>query len=128
MILTGAPERPVRIDCDDMHLSADQMEVFNGHQVVATGNVLFESQTNRIAAERLEFDTKTRTGMFYNASGIDQHRPNACDRSMFGTQEPDAMFRGDEIHKLGPEHTRSSAAPSRPACSRRRAGRWSPAR
>ena len=52
MILTGAPDRPVRIDCDDMHLSADQMEVFNGHQVVATGNVLFESETNRIASER----------------------------------------------------------------------------
>jgi LPS-assembly protein len=25
------------------------------------------------------------------------------DRSMFGTQEPDAMFRGREIHKLGPK-------------------------
>ncbi len=48
MILTGSPERPVRIDCEDMHLSGDQMEVFNGHQVVATGNVLFESATNRI--------------------------------------------------------------------------------
>ena len=25
------------------------------------------------------------------------------DRSMFGTQEADAMFRGSEIHKLGPK-------------------------
>ena len=102
MILTGAPDRPVRIDCDDMHLSADQMEVFNGHQVVATGNVLFESETNRIAAERLEFDTKTRTGTFYNAAGT-VSMANRVDRSMFGTQEPDAMFRGEEIHKLGPD-------------------------
>jgi LPS-assembly protein len=102
MILTGAPDRPVRIDCDDMHLSADQMEVFNGHQVVATGNVLFESETNRIAADRLEFDTTTRTGTFYNASGT-VSLANRVDRSMFGTQEPDAMFRGDEIHKLGPD-------------------------
>ena len=102
MILTGAPDRPVRIDCDDMHLSADQMEVFDGHQVVATGNVLFESETNRIASERLEFDTKTRTGTFYNASGT-VSMANRVDRSMFGTQEPDAMFRGDEVHKLGPD-------------------------
>jgi LPS-assembly protein len=102
MILTGSPERPVRIDCDDMHLSADQMEVFNGHQVVATGNVLFESDTNRIAADRLEFDTKTRTGTFFNASGT-VSMANRVDRSLFGTQEPDAMFRGDEIHKLGPD-------------------------
>jgi len=26
-----------------------------------------------------------------------------ADRSFFGTQEPDAMFRGDEVHKLGPD-------------------------
>jgi LPS-assembly protein len=102
MILTGAPDRPVRIDCEDMHLSADQMEIFDGHQVVATGNVLFESQTNRIASERLEFDTKTRTGTFFNASGT-VSMANRVDRSMFGTQEPDAMFRGEEVHKLGPD-------------------------
>ncbi len=102
MILTGLPDRPVRIDCDDMHLSADQVEVFDGHQVVATGNVLFESDTNRIASERLEFDTKTRTGTFYNAAGTLSMEGRA-DRSFFGTQEPDAMFRGEEIHKLAPD-------------------------
>ena len=102
MILTGAPDRPVRIDCEDMHLSADQMEVFDGHQVVATGNVLFESATNRVAAERLEFDTKTRTGTFFNAAGT-VNMADRVDRSLFGTQEPDAMFRGEEIHKLGPD-------------------------
>jgi LPS-assembly protein len=102
MILTGAPDRPVRIDCDDMHLSGDQMEVFNGHQVVATGNVLFENATNRIAADRLEFDTTTRTGTFFNAAGT-VSMANRVDRSLFGTQEPDAMFRGEEIHKLGPD-------------------------
>jgi len=102
MILTGVPDRPVRIDCDDMHLSADQIDVFDGHQVVATGNVLFESDTNRIASERLEFDTKTRTGTFYNAAGT-LSMEGRVDRSFFGTQEPDAMFRGEEIHKLGPD-------------------------
>ena len=84
MILTGLPDRPVRIDCDDMHLSADQVEVFDGHQVVATGNVLFESDTNRIASERLEFDTKTRTGTFYNAAGTLSMEGRA-DRSFFGS-------------------------------------------
>jgi LPS-assembly protein len=102
IILTGSPERPVRIDCEDMHLSADQMEVFDGHDVVATGNVLFESETNRVASERLQFDTKTRTGTFFNAAGT-VSIANRVDRSLFGTQEPDAMFRGEEIHKLGPD-------------------------
>src|SRR6478735_2867059 len=102
MILTGTPQRPVRVDCDDMHLTADQMEVFDRHIVVATGNVLFENDTNRIAAERLQFDTKTRTGVFYQAAGsigITQR----VDKSFFGTQEPDARFEGEEIHKLGPD-------------------------
>jgi len=102
MILTGAPDRPVRVDCDDLHLSADQIEVFDGHQVVATGNVLFESDTNRIASERLEFDTRTRTGTFYNAAGTLSMEGRA-DRSFFGTQEAAAMFRGEEVHKLGPD-------------------------
>jgi LPS-assembly protein len=102
MILTGSPERPVRIDCEDLHLSGDQMEVFNGHQVVASGNVLFESATNRIAADRLEFDTRTRTGTFFNAAGT-VNMAERVERSLFGTQEPDAMFRGEEIHKLAPD-------------------------
>jgi LPS-assembly protein len=102
MILTGTPQRPVRVDCDEMHLTADQMEVFDRHIVVATGNVLFEDDTNRIAAERLQFDTKTRTGVFYQAAGSVTIADRA-EKSFFGTQEPDARFEGEEIHKLGPD-------------------------
>ena len=36
----------------------------------ASGNVVFVSSDNRIAAERMEFNTRTRTGTFYIASGI----------------------------------------------------------
>ena len=102
MILTGTPQRPVRVDCEDMHLTADQMEVFDRHIVVATGNVLFENETNRIAAERLQFDTKTRTGVFFQAAGS-IGITERVDKSFFGTQEPDARFEGEEIHKLGPD-------------------------
>ena len=103
MMLSGSPEQPVKIDCDETQLFADKMEIFDGHQVVATGNVLYVSGGNRIAAERLEFDTKTRTGTFFNASGTVSLADRGVDRSMFGTQEPDAYFRGEEIHKLGPD-------------------------
>ena len=34
-------------------------------RVIATGNVVFTSGTSRIAAERLEFNTGTKTGTFY---------------------------------------------------------------
>ena len=105
MLLTGSTADPVQIDCDGMQLMADQMEIFDSHQVVATGNVVYTSEGNRIAAERLEFDTRTRTGTFFNASGT-VSVADRVDKSLFGTQEPDAYFRGEEIQKLGPARYR----------------------
>jgi hypothetical protein len=48
---------------------------------------------------------KTRTGTFYQASGNSMLR-DAPDPGMFGTQEPDAFFWGDEIQKIGPKKYR----------------------
>src|SRR5918992_909646 len=99
---TGTPDLPVRIDCDDAQFFANGIEVFNlEDRLVATGDVLFVSGTNRISAERLEFNTKTKTGTFYNASGTAVIR----DRSQpgpYGSQEPNAYFWGEEIRKTGP--------------------------
>jgi LPS-assembly protein len=102
----------VEIDCGQETLYADEAEIFNDqHRVVATGNVVFTSGDSRIAAERLEFDTKTKTGTFYNAAGSaalqppDQRpeRPGqpVIDRSMWGTQEPDVYFYGEKVAKVG---------------------------
>jgi LPS-assembly protein len=101
LLLGGTPVAPVQIDCDEMQLFAEQVEVFDQHRVVATGNVLFISDNNRIAAERLEFDSKTRTGVFFKAAG-QASLGGRVDRSLFGTQEPDMYFQGEEIHKTGP--------------------------
>jgi LPS-assembly protein len=73
--------------------------------VIAQGDVVFESAGTRISADRMEFNLKTKTGTFYNASGTASMAGRA-DQSMFGTQEPDAYFWGDEIHKLGPKKYR----------------------
>jgi LPS-assembly protein len=102
LLLSGSAERPVQIDCDEMQLFADKMEVFDGHVLVATGNVLYVSQGNRVSAERLEFDTKTKLGAFHQAAGS-ASIANRVDRSLFGTQEPDAYFQGEVIEKLGPD-------------------------
>lgn len=100
-VLDGTPSAPVGIDCDEMQFSADHIESFQSDgRVVATGNVVFVSGTNRIAAERMDFNTKTKTGTFYVAAGTATLREKA-DPGLFGTQEPDLMFRGDEVHKLG---------------------------
>ena len=55
---------------------------------------------NRIWADRMEFNTKTRTGVVLQRA---RHRParrsRSDDRSMFGTQEPDAEFWGERDRK-----------------------------
>ena len=102
----GSRDIPVQIDCKDMQFMADFIETFNDKNLgVAQGNVVFESGGTRISADRMEFNFKTKTGVFYNASGTASMAGRA-DQSMFGNQPPDAYFWGDEIHKLGPKKYR----------------------
>lgn len=105
----------VEIDCGEDALSADQVEIFNDtNTMIATGSVVFTSTENRIAADRLEYNTKTRTGVFYNATGTatlheeKKHRPGqpVPQKSMFGTSEPDVYFYGQKIAKIGREKYR----------------------
>jgi LPS-assembly protein len=97
----------VRIDCNDIQLYADHAEVFrDADRILATGNVVFGSGTSRISAERMDFNFRTKTGTFYVASGIANLENRGIDRSLFGTQEPDAYFWGETIEKLGPKKYR----------------------
>ena len=60
----------VEVICTDETFFADEIEIFNDQdRLIATGNVVFTSGTSRIAADRLDFNTRTKTGTFYNASG-----------------------------------------------------------
>ncbi len=102
-ILDGTANAPVQINCDDVQFFADHMEYFRySGRVTARGNVLFVSNDTRISAERMEFNTTTRTGTFYVAHGTTTLRQKV-DPGLFGGQEPDAYFYGDELHKLGPK-------------------------
>ena len=125
MILTGAPDRPVRIDCDDMHLSADQMEVFDNHRVVATGNVLFESrqQPDRVRAARVRHQDAHR-----HVLQRGRHRrawPTVSTAACSARRSRTPCSGATRSTSSGPIRTRSSTARSPPAFSRRRAGRWS---
>ena len=98
----GSPQQAVRIDCDEMQFFADYMEILRQQDLItAEGHIVFVSGGNRISADRMEFNTKTRTGTFYNARGI-ATIGDRVERSMFGSQEPDAYFWGAELKKLGP--------------------------
>jgi LPS-assembly protein len=103
LVLTGTGALSVRVDCDQTQFYAEFVEVYlDRNHIVATGNVTFVSQNSRISAERMEFDTKTKTGVFYVAHGW-AALGDRVEKSMFGSQEPDAQFTGEEIHKLGPK-------------------------
>jgi LPS-assembly protein len=96
----------VQVSCADMMFFADEMDLYpDKNLLAASGNVVFTSGGNRIGADRMEFDTRTRTGTFYNASGT-ASLGDRVDRSLFGTQEPDAYFYGEKIEKLGPRKYR----------------------
>jgi LPS-assembly protein len=96
--------RNVRVECNEVQLFADEAEVFpDADRMRASGNVVFVSGRNRISADRMEFNTKTKTGTFFVASGIANLENRGIERSLFGTQEPDAYFWGETIEKLGPK-------------------------
>jgi LPS-assembly protein len=84
---------------------ADQVDFFlDTNQLVAVGNVSFTSTEGRINAERIEFNLLDGTATFYDASGI-VTLPDA-NRAEFANQEPDVIFWGNRIDKLGPKKYR----------------------
>src|SRR5688572_23189271 len=80
---------------------ADEAELDTDTGVVtAQGNVVLTNAEGRISAERLEFNTRTQTGTFYQASGIISLGQKA-ERVQFGNQDPDIYFYGETVAKIG---------------------------
>ena len=97
----------VEITEDDYRFFADQVDVYTDEsRLVAVGNVVYAGDVDRVAGDRAEFNTADRTATFYNASGSVTLGEELIERSMFGTQEPDMLFFGDVIEKLGPRSYR----------------------
>jgi LPS-assembly protein len=122
-LLTGS----VEIIRPDFQIFADQVELFTDQdRAIATGNVVLSQGTNRIAADRADFNTKTKLGTFYNAWGtaqMSQQRTRtaanpaaALPPGLPGNLAPttaipaapatvadtDIYFFGETIEKLGP--------------------------
>ena len=96
----------VEIERDDWKFFAEEVELFTDTgELIAIGNVVYSSPDSRVAADRVEFNTKTGTGTFHVAAGT-VTLLERVDRSLFGTQEPDAYFYGETIEKLGPKKYR----------------------
>ena len=104
-LLTGA----VELEQGDTTLYADEVEVFEAEdRVVARGNVVLTQGNNRIAADSADFNTKTRLGTFYHASGIASVQPPKQAPQPGGIvvppiagQETDVYFFGETVEKIG---------------------------
>jgi lipopolysaccharide assembly outer membrane protein LptD (OstA) len=103
-LLTGA----VEIEQGDTKLYADQVEILDQEHMVATGNVVLTQANNRIAADRAVFNTKTKLGTFYSASGIASVQPPRQTAPVAGIvvpqragQETDVYFFGETVEKIG---------------------------
>jgi LPS-assembly protein len=98
----------------DTTIYADDVRVLSDtNRAVATGNVVFSQGSNRIAAERAEFDTETKLGTFYTAYGSASVKPPVPSAARPGVatsgpvgQETEVYFYGDTIEKLGPRKYR----------------------
>jgi LPS-assembly protein len=85
----------------NMKFYADYVEYFGDtNRLVATGNVLVIETDHQIAADRADFNAKTRLGVFYNARGF-AALGATNDVSMFGTLDPDVQFYGETLEKTG---------------------------
>jgi lipopolysaccharide assembly outer membrane protein LptD (OstA) len=92
----------VEINNKEMQLLAETVDYFSDtKQLKASGNVVFSQANQRVSADQIDFNVETKTGTFYNAYGTMALR---VDRKpgMFGTQEPDVMFYGESVEKIGP--------------------------
>jgi LPS-assembly protein len=107
----GAPDRPVEARCGDVLLIAQEIDqLLAEDRLVARGDVVFQQTGTRIVAARGEFDRKTRLGFFESASGTLQLTDRQIDRSLFASQEPEAIFTADRIEKTGHQSYRLTNA------------------
>ena len=87
-----------------MKFYADFVEYFGDtNRMVATGNVLLIETDHQIAADRADFDAKTRLGTFYNARGFATlgPLPGAAKENPSDTLDPDVQFYGETLEKTG---------------------------
>jgi LPS-assembly protein len=93
----------VTIYCDDETIYADEMvDQSDSDTVTLTGNVEFEETGFHVFADHAIVNRKTHLGTFYQAQGTASLPPRPGQAAaLFGSFEPDIIFWGDELSKVG---------------------------
>ncbi|RPI55493.1 MAG: LPS-assembly protein LptD [Acidobacteria bacterium] len=93
-------QEAVELTQGDMKFYADHVEYYvETNRLVATGNVLLIEPDHQIAADRADFNAKTRLGTFYNAQGFASLGKTA-EMAELGTLDPDVQFYGETLEKV----------------------------
>ncbi len=92
----------VELNQGNMRFYADHVEYFlETNRLLATGNVLLIEADHQIAADRADFNAKTRLGTFYNAQGFASiGKATAQVSEQLGTLDPDVQFYGETLEKV----------------------------
>jgi LPS-assembly protein len=97
--LTGNVEG--ELERENLKFAADQVDYYTDtRRLIGTGHVVVITQDSHISADKADINTRTRTGVFYNAFGTVTVSEEQGSRSMFGTQEPIAYFYGERIERV----------------------------
>jgi LPS-assembly protein len=91
----------VQVDYENgVQFFADEVDLHTDTNVLtAHGNVVFVNPEGRISAERVEFNIRSQTGTFFDASGIMSLGAKA-EVVQFGGQDPDVYFYGATVEKV----------------------------
>ena len=93
-------DEAVEMTQGDMRFYADAVEYcMSTNRMLATGNVLLIETDHQIAADRADFNAKTRLGTFYNARGFATIGPPPGAAPAEGRADPDVQFYGETLEK-----------------------------
>jgi LPS-assembly protein len=99
----------VELEKGDTSVYADSVEYFqDDDRVIAIGNVVVTQGTNRIAADKADFNTETQLGTFFHAAGIATVRQGRQRGATGGIAVPqpvsldnDVYYFGEVVEKIG---------------------------
>lgn len=100
-VAAGSVTIEVHIKCGDLSIFADSVS-WNEKTATASGRLLVVQKGFRITAARAEFDRQTRLGVFHEAAGTAVISQSAGEPSMFGSLEPELVFKAETLEKTGP--------------------------
>jgi LPS-assembly protein len=94
----------------DVKIYAEEAEFFRDQdRLLLSGNVVMRQGSSQISADRADFNTRTRLGTFYNASGFASAKPQRQRAAQGGVAPPPLIgedttvyFFGETIEKIGP--------------------------